>query len=261
MPRPVKITADSPCDIGPMLKERYDVELVPLHVTMNDTEYLDGVNITNDMIYGNWEKTGSLPKTSAVSVGDYEDVFQRLVDQGFDVVHISLGSGLSVTHQNAVMAAEEVSGVYVIDSCSLSTGIGLLVCEAGERVKQGLDAKTIYEEIKALNQKNSASFVSIKPSIRVLNDQNGNMTVGKKYFGKLKKCIIAYIHDQLADRTDIVRDRIFITHSGFPEADIEWMKQEVEKYGPWGEIIVTTAGCTISSHCGPGCMGVLFLTK
>ena len=159
MPRPVKITADSPCDIGPMLKERYDVELVPLHVTMNDTEYLDGVNITNDMIYGNWEKTGSLPKTSAVSVGDYEDVFQRLVDQGFDVVHISLGSGLSVTHQNAVMAAEEVSGVYVIDSCSLSTGIGLLVCEAGERVKQGLDAKTIYEEIKALNQKNSASFV------------------------------------------------------------------------------------------------------
>ena len=285
MPRPVKITADSPCDIGPMLKERYDVELVPLHVTMNDTEYLDGVNITNDMIYGNWEKTGSLPKTSAVSVGDYEDVFQRLVDQGFDVVHISLGSGLSVTHQNAVMAAEEVSGVYVIDSCSLSTGIGLLVCEAGERVKQDLDAKTIYEEIKALNQKNSASFVldtldflhaggrcsslahlganlmSIKPSIRVLNDQNGNMTVGKKYFGKLKKCIIAYIHDQLADRTDIVRDRIFITHSGFPEADIEWMKQEVEKYGPWGEIIVTTAGCTISSHCGPGCMGVLFLTK
>ena len=151
--------------------------------------------------------------------------------------------------------------------------------------EQGMDAATIYEEVKALNQRNSASFIldtlaflhaggrcsslahmganlmSIKPSIRVLNDKNGSMTVGKKYFGKLKKCIVAYIHDQLDGRTDIVRDRIFITHSGFPEADIEWMKEEVEKYGPWGEIIVTTAGCTISSHCGPGCIGVLFLTK
>ena len=116
MARPVKITADTPCDIGPMLKERYDVELIPLHVTMNDTEYLDGVNITNEMIYENWEKNGSLPKTSAVSVGEYEDVFKRYTDQGFDVIHISLGSGLSVTHQNAVMAAEEIPGVYVIDS-------------------------------------------------------------------------------------------------------------------------------------------------
>lgn len=285
MSRQVKITADAPCDIGPMLKERYDVEIIPLHVTMNDQEYLDGVNITNEMIYENWEKTGSLPKTSAVSVGEYEEVFQRLTDQGYDVIHFSLGSGLSVTHQNAVLAAQEVPGVYVIDSKSLSTGIGLLVCEAGERVKQGLDAAAIVKEVEPLNEKTSASFIldtldflhaggrcsslahmganlmSIKPSIRVLNEQNGNMTVGKKYFGKLKKCILSYIHDQLDGRTDIVRDRIFITHSGFPAEDVEWMKAEVEKYGPWGEIIVTTAGCTISSHCGPGCIGVLFLTK
>ena len=285
MSRKVKITADAPCDIGPMLKERYDVEIIPLHVTMNDQEYLDGVNITNEMIYENWEKTGSLPKTSAVSVGEYEEVFQRFTDQGYDVIHFSLGSGLSVTHQNAVLAAQEVPGVYVIDSKNLSTGIGLLVCEAGERVKQGLDAAAIVKEVEPLNEKTSASFIldtldflhaggrcsslahmganlmSIKPSIRVLNEQNGNMTVGKKYFGKLKKCILSYIHDQLDGRTDIVRDRIFITHSGFPAEDVEWMKAEVEKYGPWGEIIVTTAGSTISSHCGPGCIGVLFLTK
>ena len=285
MAKPVRITADSPCDIGPMLKKRYDIELIPLHVTMNDAEYLDGINITNEMIYDNWKKAGALPKTSAVSVGEYEETFKRLSDKGFDIVHISLGSALSVTHQNAVMAAQEVPGVYVIDSCSLSTGIGLLVCEAGERVKNGMDAAGIASDLQSLNQKNSASFIldtldflhaggrcsslahmganlmSIKPSIKVQNDQCGGMTVGKKYFGKLKKCIIAYIHDQLDGRTDIVRDRIFITHSGFPDEDIEWMKKEVEKYGPWGEIIVTTAGCTIASHCGPGCMGVLFLQK
>ena len=285
MARPVKITADTPCDMGPMLKERYDVELIPLHVTMNGQEYLDGVNVTNDMIFANWEKTGALPKTSAVSVGEYEDVFKRYTEQGYDVIHVSLGSGLSATHQNARLAAEDVQGVYVIDSCSLSTGIALLVCEAGERVKKGMAAADIFAEVEPLNQKNSASFIldtlaflhaggrcsslahmganlmSIKPSIKVLNDKNGSMTVSKKYIGKLKKCIIAYIHDQLDGRTDIVRDRIFITHTGFSAEDIAWMRAEVEKYGPWGEIIDTTAGCTISSHAGPGCMGVLFLTK
>lgn len=285
MAKPVKITADSPCDIGKMLQARYDVGLIPLHVTMNNVEYLDGVNITNDMIYDNWHKTGSLPKTSAVSVGEYEDAFEEYLNQGYEVIHFSLGSGLSVTHQSAVTAAEELSGVYVIDSRSLSTGISLLICEAGERVKEGKDAKTIVEEVSALTMNNCATFIldtldflhaggrcsslahmganlmSIKPSIKVVNAQNGSMVVGKKYFGKLKKCIVQYIHDQLADRTDIVRDRIFITHSGFPEEDIAWMKQEVEKYGPWGEVIATTAGCTISSHCGPGCIGVLFLTK
>ncbi|MBQ7278178.1 MAG: DegV family protein [Clostridia bacterium] len=285
MAKPVKITADSPCDIGKMLQARYDVGLIPLHVSMNNVEYLDGVNITNDMIYDNWHKTGSLPKTSAVSVGEYEDAFEEYLNAGYEVIHFSLGSGLSVTHQSAVTAAEELSGVYVIDSRSLSTGISLLICEAGERVKEGKDAKTIVDEINALTMNNCATFIldtldflhaggrcsslahmganlmSIKPSIKVVNAENGSMVVGKKYFGKLKKCILQYIHDQLADRTDIVRDRIFITHSGFPEEDIAWMKQEVEKYGPWGEVIVTTAGCTISSHCGPGCIGVLFLTK
>lgn len=285
MSKPVKITADSPCDIGPLLQKRYDVELVPLHVIMNDVEYFDGVNITNEAIYDNWEKAGSLPKTSAVSIGEYQDVFQRFLNQGYEVVHISLGSGLSVTHQNALMAAEELPGVYVIDAKSLSTGIGILVCEAGELARQGKDAAAIAEAVSSLTDKNCASFIldtlaflhaggrcsslahmganlmSIKPSIRVVNEENGSMVVGKKYFGKLKKCIAAYIHDQLADRDDIRRERIFITHSGFPEEDIAWMKEEVESYGPWGEVIVTTAGSTISSHCGPGCIGVLFLTK
>lgn len=285
MPKPVKITADTPCDIGPVLQERYDVKLIPLHVTMGDTEYLDGININRDDIYANWEKNGTLPKTSAVSVGEYLDIFKGYVEDGYEVIHFGLGSALSVSLQNARMAAQELEGVYVIDSCSLSTGFGLLVCEAGERVKKGMCAADIAAEVEPLNQKTSASFIldtlvfmraggrcsslvqigaslmNIKPSIQVLNEKQGSMVVGKKYMGKLSRCISKHIEDQLKDREDIVRDRIFITHSGFPEKDLERMKEEVESFGPWGEVLITDAGSTISSHCGPGCIGVLFLTK
>lgn len=285
MSKPVKITADTPCDIGPVLQERYDVKLIPLHVTMGDVEYLDGMNIHRDDIYLNWEKTGTLPKTSAVSVGEYLDIFKTYVAEGYEVIHFGLGSALSASFQNARLAAQELEGVYVIDSCSLSTGFGLLVCEAGERVKKGMSASDIVAEVEPLNQKTSASFIldtlefmraggrcsslvqigaslmNIKPSIQVLNDKQGSMVVGKKYMGKLHRCISKYIEDQLKDRDDIVRDRIFITHSGFPEEDLVRMKEEVESFGPWGEVIITDAGSTISSHCGPGCMGVLFLTK
>lgn len=285
MPKPVKITADTPCDIGPVIQERYDVKLIPLHVRMGDVEYLDGMNINRDDIYLNWEKTGTLPKTSAVSVGEYLDIFKAYVAEGYEVVHFGLGSALSASLQNARLAAQELEGVYVIDSCSLSTGFGLLVCEAGERAKKGMSATEIVAEVEPLNQKTSASFIldtlvfmraggrcsslvqigaslmNIKPSIQVLNDKQGSMVVGKKYMGKLHRCISKYIEDQLKDRDDIVRDRIFITHSGFPEEDLVRMKEEVESFGPWGEVIITDAGSTISSHCGPGCIGVLFLTK
>lgn len=285
MPKPVKITADTPCDIGPVIQERYDVRLIPLHVRMGDVEYLDGININRDDIYLNWEKTGTLPKTSAVSVGEYLDIFKGYLEEGYEVIHFGLGSALSVSLQNARLAAQELEGVYVIDSCSLSTGFGLLVCEAGERIKKGMSAAEIAAEVEPLNQKTSASFIldtlvfmraggrcsslvqigaslmNIKPSIQVLNDKQGAMVVGKKYMGKLHRCISKYIEDQLKDRDDIVRDRIFITHSGFPEEDLVRMKEEVESFGPWGEVIITDAGSTISSHCGPGCIGVLFLTK
>lgn len=285
MPKPVKITADTPCDIGPVIQERYDVRLIPLHVRMGDVEYLDGININRDDIYLNWEKTGTLPKTSAVSVGEYLDIFKGYLEEGYEVIHFGLGSALSVSLQNARLAAQELEGVYVIDSCSLSTGFGLLVCEAGERIKKGMSAAEIAAEVEPLNQKTSASFIldtlvfmraggrcsslvqigaslmNINPSIQVLNDKQGAMVVGKKYMGKLHRCISKYIEDQLKDRDDIVRDRIFITHSGFPEEDLVRMKEEVESFGPWGEVIITDAGSTISSHCGPGCIGVLFLTK
>lgn len=286
MPKPVKITADTPCDIGAALTQRYNVELIPLHVTLGDTEYKDLIDIDLDTIYKYWDETGTLPKTSAVSVGEYLDVFRKYLHEGYEIVHIGLGSGLSVSCQNARLAAQELEGVYVVDSCSLSTGFGLLVCKAGEWVQEGLSAAEIAQRLEPLNQKTSASFVidtlaflraggrcsslmqlganlmSIKPSIQVVNSKGGSMIVGKKYMGKLHRCISKYMEDQLKDREDICRERVFITHSGgFSEEELEKMRQEVESFGPWGEICITRAGCTIGSHCGLGTVGVLFMTR
>ena len=262
------------------------MELIPLHVTLGDTEYKDLIDIDLDTIYKYWDETGTLPKTSAVSVGEYLDVFRKYLQEGYEIVHIGLGSGLSASCQNARLAAQELEGVYVVDSCSLSTGFGLLVCKAGEWVQEGLSAAEIAQRLEPLNQKTSASFVidtlaflraggrcsslmqlganlmSIKPSIQVVNSKGGSMIVGKKYMGKLHRCVSKYMEDQLKDREDICRERVFITHSGgFSEEELEKMRQEVESFGPWGEICITRAGCTIGSHCGPGTVGVLFMTR
>lgn len=280
------LTADSPCDIGQQLQEKYSVQIIPLHVIVGDDDFKDGIDLNSDKIYDLWKQTKTLPKTAAVSVAEYLEVFEPITKQGDEIIHISLGSALSCTHQNAVLAAQELKGVYVIDSKSLSTGTGLLVCEAGERIQSGMDAKQIFEEVSELANKTSASFVldtleflhaggrcsslaqlganlmSIKPTIKVQTDKCGSMTVGKKYVGKFDKCVLKYIEQQLVDRDDIVLDRVFVTHAGMDdETLVEAAKQRVMALQNFKEVYITRASCTISSHCGPNTIGVLFLTK
>lgn len=286
MAKKIFLSADSSVDIGPELAERYHVAFTPLSVYMGDTVGIDGVSIFPDDVYENWYKTHTLPRTAAVNPEEYLRLFQPHVDAGEAVIHISLGSGLSSCHQNARIAAEQLGGeVYVIDSKSLSTGSGLLVCEAGERIASGMEASKIYEEVSALADKTSASFVidkldflhaggrcssmaqlsagilGLHPSIFVVNDRGGSMTVGKKYVGKLGKCVTKYIEQQLAGRDDLVYDRVFVTHSGIDESILADAKAQVLALQPFKELFVTRASCTISSHCGPGTIGVLFIHK
>lgn len=280
------LTADSPCDIGPELIERYSVTICPLHVLVDGNDYLDDASLDFEMIYRLWQDKKLLPKTAAVSVQEYLDVFEPMTKQGAAVIHISLGSGLSCSYQNACIAAESLENVFVIDSRSLSTGFGLLVCEAGERIKKGMDAKQIYDEVCPLGMKTSASFVldtldflhaggrcsslaqlganlmSIKPQIKVLNEKGGSMSVGKKYVGKFEKCVLKYMENQVAGRDDIVLDRVFITHAGLRnESLVEEAKQLILSLQPFKEVHITRASSTISSHCGKDTIGVLFLTR
>lgn len=280
------MTVDSPCDIGQELKQRYGVEFIPCHIVLDGVDYLDGINIDVDMIYKAWVNNKLLPKTAGITTVEYHNAFKHYTDLGFSVVHVCLGSALSGSYQNACLAASELDDVYVIDSKSLSTGFGLMVVEAAERIQQGMEAKQVHAEVQPLTDKINASFIldtldflhaggrcsaianlganlmSIKPAIKVQASMCGTMTVGKKYVGKFDKCVLKYIEQQLMDRDDISLDKIFITYGGFEDESIlAEAKEKVLSMHQFKEVFITRTGCTISSHCGPNTLGIMFMSK
>lgn len=277
----IKITCDSTADLSNDILQKYNIDTIPLYIILDDKTYRDSVDIQPDDIYEYAKKTGKLPKTAAVSVQNYIDLFSKFQDYDA-VIHINLGQQFSSSYQNAYIASQEFENVFVINSDNLSTGTGHIVLEAAELVEQGHDAETICEKINELVPKVDASFVldtldylkmggrcsaiqafgatllNIKPCIEVID---GKMDVGKKYRGKIEKSIQKYVVDRLKNRDDIVTDRIFITHSGCSDELINHVKQLVLEHQPFEEVIVTRASCTISSHCGPNTLGVLYKTK
>lgn len=285
MSNPVILCADSTCDLSPALLEANGVRLYPFHVILEDKTYQDGIDLTPDDIVRTYAEKKVLPHTAAINVQEYVDFFRPFVEQGYDIVHISLGSGISSSHQNCRLAAEEFEGrVFPVDSCNLSTGSGLLVLEAAARIQSGMSAAQVAEEVRALTDKVSASFVidtleflhkggrcsalamfganllRLKPSIRVDNT-NGTMSVGKKYRGSLAKTLEDYVREELEGRDDIRLDKVFVTHSPMDASYVEQVKELVQKYQPFETVYETSAGCTITAHCGPNTLGVLFLTK
>lgn len=217
-------------------------------------------------------------------MAEYTDFCKQWLDEGAEVIYINLGGALSASHNNCRMAAEELPGMYAVDSKNLSTGTGLLVIAAAERIAAGLPAAQIAAELNELTSHVDASFVldtleflykggrcsalammgvnmlQLKPCIEV-NNTSGSMGVGKKYRGSLDKALTQYVKDRLEGRTDIDTRRIFITHSGISEERIALVRAEVQKYQQFDEILVTRAGCTISAHCGPNTLGILYMTK
>ena len=278
----IKITCDSTCDLTQELYQQYNIHPIPLGVALGDRLCRDGVDVTTDDLFDFVTSTGTLPKTSAVSVGEYEDVFRHYTQQGYEVIHINLSAALSVTHQNALMAAEEVGGVYVVDSASLSSGSRHLVLLAGELAAQDMSAKEIADILNEKKQLLDVSFVlqtleylhkggrcsgiaafganvlKLRPEIEVAE---GKMQVGRKYRGEMSRSIPAYIRGRLEGRENIDCKRIFITHSGVPEDILEQTVALVKELHPFDEVLTTRAGCTISTHCGPACLGVLFFRK
>ena len=284
MANKVIISADSTCDLGTVLTEQYGIKIMPLHVVMDGETYEDGVTMTTPDIYRTYDEKKILPKTAAVNAAEYTDWFQPFIDQGYDVIHLSIGSGLSSCYQNACLAAEEMDGVYVIDSCNLSTGSGLLVLAAAERAQAGMPAAQIAEEVGALVSHVEASFVidtleflykggrcsalamlganllKLKPCIEVDNT-SGKMDVSKKYRGTIEKCLEQYVQDRLKGRTGLVLDRIFITSSSPAKEMDDKVEGWIRQYADFKEILRTGAGCTVGAHCGPNTLGILFFTK
>ncbi|MBE6990771.1 MAG: DegV family protein [Ruminococcaceae bacterium] len=278
----IKVTCDSTCDLTPELYERYGVEVVPLGITLGEDSYYDGVNVTVEELFAFADRTGTLPKTSAISPSGYAGVFRPWVEQGYTVIHINISSEFSACYQNACLAAAELGNVYPIDSRNLSSGSGHLVLLAAELAAQGKGAGAIVDILNERKEKLDVSFVlqhldylrmggrcsgvavlganllKLRPEIRVTD---GKMGVGTKYRGSMERSVLDYIRGRLANRDDVDPGRIFVTHSPMPEELVDKAVALVKELHPFREVIVTCAGSTISSHCGPECLGVLFFRK
>ena len=278
----IKITADSTCDLTSELVERYHITITPLAVTCASETFRDGVDITPDGLYEKIAATGELSSTAAVNVQEYINVFSKALENHDAVIHFTISSAMSSCYQNACIAAEEVGNVWVVDSKSLSTGIAHLVLDACDLAHSGMAPADIHAELERRREKLDVSFVvdtldylrkggrcsavaalganllKLHPCIYV---KDGEMGVGKKYRGKLSACLQAYVKERLVDPGSVDTRRIFITDSGVDDAIRAEVEQTLRDLLPFEEIIHTRAGCTVSSHCGPGTLGILFYRK
>ena len=249
-----QITSDSTCDLSPELLQRYNIRLLPLYVNMDGKTLRDGVDVRPDDIYAHVSAGGGLPKTAAVNLADYVRMFTELSAQNDFVIHICISLDFSCCYQNAKLAAADFDNVYVVDSRNLSTGHGLVVLEAERMARAGMAPDEIVAALHALTDRVEASFILDRLDYM-------KMGVGKKYRGSFEKCLVQYITDKLGARSDLELRRVFITHSGLPEEMVQKAVETVQKLQPFDEICVTRAGCTVSSHCGPGTIGVLYIRK
>ena len=276
----IQISADSTCDLGPALLRANNVIQLPLYVTMGDQVCRDGVDAMPDDVYAHVAQ-GERCSTAALNVADYVSFFSELSGKYEAVIHVCLGSGFSSCYQNAKLAAADFPNVYVVDSQNLSTGHGHVVLLAHDLAEEGKSPEEILAALEEAIPRVRASFIisqldylkrggrcsslaalganllRLRPSIVV---EDGLMHVAKKYHGSMDRCIREYVNEQLA-QGEVVPTRVFITHSGVSDELVAAAREELEKAALFREIHVTRAGCTVSCHCGPGTLGVLFLVK
>lgn len=278
----IKITSDSTCDLSKELLEKYNITMKPLIVVKEGVEYFDGVTITPDDIFAHVDNGGDLCSTAAINSLSYTEFFKENLE-GYDaLIHINIGSGFSSCFQNANIAASEFDNVYAVDSQNLSTGQGLVVLEAAMKAEELDDPKAVVDYLNELTPKVEASFVlsrldymvkggrcssaaalganllKLNPCIDV---KDGKMGVSKKYRGRYSKCLKDYIKERLEGRDDIRTDKIFLTRTPVSDDEFEAARTALAEYGNFDTVYETMAGCTVSCHCGPGTLGILFIRK
>lgn len=282
MSRKVIICSDSTSDLDSELLEAYNIKILPLKVHLGGKCFIDGVDIAPDTIYAHYEQHGELPKTAAPNMADFYDFFEKNTADGSELVFFTISKSMSSTYNNARLAAMNYPGVYVVNTCNLSTGGGLLVVAASEMARAGKRAAEIARAVGEMTALVDASFViddltflhkggrcsalaafganllQLKPCITV---REGKMGVSKKYRGRFARVLEAYIADRLGDGTGIEASHIFVTHAGCDARIVEACVAKVQAILPDATVHVTRAGCTVSAHCGRNTLGVLFLRK
>lgn len=278
----IKIMSDSTCDLPRALVEKYNIEIVPLTVVKDGQAYTDGVDITPAAIFAHVAAGGDLCSTAALSVGEYQDQFAKFASSFDGVLHISISAEFSSSYQNACLAAQEFDNVRVVDSRNLSTGQGLVVLKACELARSCSSLDELQQQLNGFTSKVEASFLldrleymvkggrcssatalganllNLKPCIEV---KNGKMAVVKKYRGNYAKCLSTYVKDRLSNRDDLDQGTLFVTRTPVSDVCLEAVANAVRECASFENTYWCEAGCTISCHCGPGTLGVLFVRK
>lgn len=279
----IHIIADSTCDLSPEQIERYHIQIIPLYVTINGKSYQDGIEIKAEDIFRHVANGGDLPKTAAIPVATYSLIFDQALKEHDTVICLTIGAKFSSCYQNACIAAEGIDRVVVVDSANLSTGFGHVVLQAAQKADEGLshtaiatylrehiipkvDASFIVDRLDYLHKGGRCSTVAalganmlkLKPCIVV---QDGEMRVVKNYRGNFIACVTQYVNDRLSDSDTLQKELIFVTHTRAEQGAVDAARTAICAHADFDNIVETIAGCTISSHCGPNTLGVLFIRK
>ena len=276
----IKVTSDSTCDLPKDLLEKFQITIIPLTIIKDGEAYSDGVTITTDEIFAHVAAGGDLCTTAAIGVGEYLEYFEKFSHEYDAIIHISISAEFSSSYQNACLAAQEFENVLVIDSRNLSTGQGLVVLKACELANSDQTLDEIRDTLNEYTSRVEASFLldqlaymvkggrcsaaaalganilNLKPCIEV---KNGKMSVVKKYRGNYSKCLANYVKDRLANRDDLERNTLFVTRTPISEDCLKAVRDAVEEHADFENVYWSIAGCTVSCHCGPGTLGVLFV--
>lgn len=280
----VKILVDSCADLSKELYQKYSLDVLAQNVSFGEKKYKDGVDITLEELYANVEKTGELPHTAAVTPGAFEEYFKKTLAEGYDVVYVGLGSKLSTTFQNAFIAKQnfDENRIYLVDTNTLSSAIGLVAMKAAKFRDEGLGAKEIAEKCSEISKHVVAQFTvetldylhkggrcssakalighifHVHPYLKVVD---GSLIIYKKPRGPMKIAINEQLNEVKAVVENLDLDHVMITHAGLDKEIETYFKQELAKIVPEESISVTRAGSVIASHCGYGTVGVLYITK
>lgn len=281
----IKIVADSTCDLSKELIKKYGIQIAPLHIFLGEKEFLDGIEITPDEIYAWADANGDTPKTSAVGFEETSEIVKQLIDTEDEMIAFTISGKMSTTANVFRLVVEELEledKVSVIDAGNLSTGTSLIILKAADMAKAGKSRAEICQAVEELKDKVQASFVvdtltylhrggrcssvaalaggmlKLHPKIVVAD---GSMSANKKYRGKMEKAIMDYVKDMKEELKVADSERVFITHSGCEQVIIDNVYTYLKELNYFDEILITRAGGVISSHCGPGTLGVLYLKK
>lgn len=277
----IHILTDSCSDLSPALRARYKIDAIPLYITINGKTCRDGEDLTFKELFESVNKTGILPKTAAPSVADFQKFFSKYSG---DIVFISIGSKISATHQAASLAVKEMSerNIHIIDSNNLSTGIGILALAAADLRDQGCGANEITSSIEAVKPKVRTAFIidtleylhlggrcssmqsiassllQIRPVIEMKPE--GTLGIKAKIRGSRKKTLSILLENFESHLNELETRRVFLTHTGC-DGDAEFVKESILKMAPVEEVLITYAGATVSSHCGPNTLGLIYRIK